>query len=253
MDKDAITIKLEGVSFRMIRVEGGTFTMGLQDEDPNGENYYEYTLRDEKEDGSMKMPTPHKVTLDTYYIGDTVVTQSLWKSVMGENGRWKIKDDDLPVTNVSWNDCASFIRRLNAQTNMKFRLPTEAEWEFAARGGKKARGYQYSGSNELNKVGWSDHSRTRRLHPVKQKRHNELGIYDMSGNVWEWCNDWFDSYPDGPQTNPQGPGKGQWNGRVVRGGSWRNNPVECHVGSRGSMRHDAREETVGFRLAMSCV
>lgn len=212
--------------FRMVKVEGGTFLMGAQDEDPDGENYHPLADRDA---GPV-----HQVTLDSYCIGETVVTQGLWRTVMGNDNRILVMgQDDLPAVRINWNECQYFIRRLNQMTKLKFRLPTEAEWEFAARGGNKSRGYVYSGSNELNKVAWSDHSRDRCLHPVKMKRPNELGIYDMSGNIWEWCSDWMgEGYPKKALHNPKGPTFSPYRCRVLRGGSWNDNPFHCFVFQR---------------------
>ena len=161
---------VNGVSFEMVRVEGGTFRMGA-------------TSEQEADDWDREKPV-HSVTLSSYYIGKTEVTQALWKAVMGSNPSY-FKSDNQPVENVSWNDCHEFIRKLNALTGQNFRLPTEAEWEFACRGGNNSRGYKYSGSNNLGSVAWYDGNSGNKTHPVGTKAPNELGIYDMSGNVWE--------------------------------------------------------------------
>lgn len=239
----SITVKLFTSSFKMIKVEGGIYKMGTQDDDPAAENYYKYTDEDTY--------PPHQVSLDAYFIGETVVTRGLWERVMKDNKYFCCEDEDLPVNDVTYEDCQQFITTLNLKTGLDFRLPTEAEWEIAARGGNKSRGYKYSGSNELNKVGWSDQSRNRQLHPVKMKRHNELGIYDMSGNVWEWCSDWFGPYSDKPQNNPRGPQWSQYNSRVLRGGSWADNSIFCYVGQRFSSRPDNPPANCGFRLALT--
>ena len=195
---EIITVK--GVSFNMVRIEGGTFQMGAtpeQDSDANS---------DEK-------PT-HQVTLSTYSIGETEVTQALWQAVMGSNPSW-YKGDNLPVMDVSWEDCQKFIQKLNQLTGRRFRLPTEAEWEYAARGGNKSHGYKYSGSNDFHDVA-SYHTKNGGPCDVKTKQANELGLYDMSGNVWEWCQDWYGGYSSGAQTNPTGATNGSY--RVLRGG-----------------------------------
>lgn len=158
-------IKVGNVEFKMIHVEGGTFTMG---------------------EGS----DAHQVTLSSYYIGETPVTQEQWKSVMGSNPSY-FNGDKRPVETVSWINCQDFLKKLNAKTGKKFRLLTEAEWEFAARGGNKSKHTPYRGSNNLDEVAWYSGNSRSETHPVKQKKPNELGIYDMSGNVWEWCQDWF--------------------------------------------------------------
>ena len=172
-----MTFEANGVSFTMIPVEGGTFTRGATSE--------------MTEPSDWEKPT-HQVTLSSYYIGETEVTQALWKAVMGSNPSW-FKGDDLPVEKVSWDDCQTFISKLNALTGKNFRLPTEAEWEFAARGGNQSRHTQFSGSSRIDDVAWYDGNSGDKTHPVKTKQPNELGIYDMTGNVWEWCQDWYGS------------------------------------------------------------
>ena len=241
---DSIMVNLFLSPFRMVRVEGGTFLMGAQDKDPKGNNYHPYTDKD--------AAPVHQVTLDSYYISETVVTQSLWRTVMGDDDRVFIFGaDDLPAVSLNWNDCQNFIRRLNKMTGLKFHLPTEAQWEFAARGGNKSRGYTYSGSNEMNKVGWTDNSRDRRLHPVKTKRPNELGVYDMSGNVWEWCRDWArDGYPNRAQHNPKGPASSPYHSRIIRGGSWNDNPWHCYVFQRFLCCPEETVNDCGLRLVI---
>ena len=203
-NSDNITIPVkDGISIDMVRVEAGTFTMGAT---PEMENPSE----DEK--------PPHQVTLtNNYYIGKYEVTQALWQAVMGNNPSG-YKGDNLPVEQVSWDDCQEFISQLNRITGKTFRLPTEAEWEYAARGGKKGRGCQYSGSNNLSDVAWYKDNSDSKTHAVGSKQANELGIYDMSGNVCEWCQDWYDSYSSSSQVNPTGANSGSY--RVFRGGSW---------------------------------
>ena len=242
--ESAIYVNVFPVQFKMVKVEGGTFLMGAQNKDPEKENYHRYV----DEDAS----NVHKVTLDTYFIGETVVTQGQWKAVMGEEDRrFEFGDDDYPAVSLTWVECQSFIKTLNKKTKLNFRLPTEAEWEFAARGGNKSRGYDYAGSNELNKVAWSDQSRDKRLHPVKQKRHNELGLYDMSGNVWEWCRDWYGNYSVKEQHNPKGPKSDKSYYRVIRGGSWNDPSWFCLVFQRHSKRYDKTLNNCGLRLVMT--
>ncbi len=228
------TFTVNGVSFEMVAVKGGTFTMGCTDE--QGEDCYDF----EK--------PPHSVTLSDYYIGKYEVTQKLWKALMGNNPS-SFKGDDLPVEQVSWNDCKEFIGRLNQLTGANFRLPTEAEWEYAARGGVKSRGYKYSGSNSIDDVAWytstTNDSGTK---PVGTKSPNELGIYDMSGNVWEWCEDWYGDYSGGSQTNPKGPSSGS--DRVLRGGSWYYGAELCRVSNRYLDSPDNRYGSQGFRVVL---
>lgn len=229
------TFKVGNVSFTMKPVTGGTFTMGATSE-LGSDAYF-----DEK-------PT-HLVTLSDYHIGETEVTQELWQAVMGKNPSFfKVGVSDLPVENVSWDDCQEFITKLNAMTGQKFRLPTEAEWEYAARGGNKSKGYKYSGSNNIDDVAWYTDNSSNNTHAVKTKQPNELGIYDMSGNVWEWCNDWYGSYNSNAQVNPAGPTSGSF--RVIRGGSWLSNARICRVSNRDSDTPDDRIIYLGLRLAM---
>ena len=235
------TFTVNGVSFEMIAVKGGTFTMGGTSEQGSDAE------SDEK-------PT-HSVTLSDYYIGKLEVTQELWRAVMGDeptyNGGWTDeygKGTNYPAYRVSWNDVQEFIRKLNQKTGANFRLPTEAEWEYAARGGNKSNGYKYSGSNSIDDVAWYTSNSGSKTHPVGTKSPNELGIYDMSGNVWEWCQDWKGSYSSGSQTNPQGQSSGS--PRVLRGGSWRNNAEDCRVSDRNADPPGHRILNVGFRLAL---
>ena len=227
------TITVNGVSFNMIKVQGGTFTMGATAE--QGCDAYS----DEK--------PMHQVTLSDYYIGETEVTQELWKVVMDSNTR-NFSGMNLPVEAVSWDDCQTFITKLNQLTGKNFRLPTEAEWEYAARGGQKSRGYKYAGSNALSDVAWYLDNSSSKAHPVKQKQANELGLYDMTGNVWEWCQDWHGSYSSNAQTNPTGPSSGA--DRVLRGGSWYYTASGCRVASRGISSPGNRSNTIGFRVVL---
>ena len=192
----------------------------------------------------------HSVTLNDYYIGETEVTQQLWHTVMGSNPSYFTGDSQRPVDGVSWEDCQTFIRKLNALTGKDFRLPTEAEWEYAARGGNKSRGYKYSGSNTLSDVAWYYNNASGTTHPVKQKRSNELGLYDMSGNVYEWCQDWLDSdyYSQSPSYNPAGPDSGS--NRVNRGGSWGCDALGNRVAFRDNIIPVNRYRALGLRLAL---
>lgn len=224
------TFTLGDVSFKMIKVDGGSFSMGATSE-------MKYPNKDQK--------PSHKVMLDTYYICETEVTQALWKAVMGDNPSYR-RGDYLPVNNVSREDCLQFIKKLNKRTGMKFRLPTEAEWEFAARGGNKSRHYQYSGSNNLGEVAWYERNSKNKIHAVKTKKANELGLYDMSGNVWEWCQDFYGSYGNKAQTNPKGPRKGRF--YVSRGGCFYSGDRYCYSSFRCAF--DSSWDH-GFRLALS--
>ena len=241
------TFTAGGVTFNMVYVEGGTFTMG---------------------DGSGA----HSVTLSSYYIGETEVTQELWQAVMGtlpsdiSSSSYDLKGAQRPVCYVSWEDCQTFISKLNSMTGQRFHLPTEAQWEYAARGGSKSRGYEYSGSNDVGSVAWYYEnsgdarlddsswnydklkSNNCRTHPVKTKSPNELGIYDMSGNVYELCQDWYSSYSSNAQTNPTGPSSGSY--RVSRGGSWLNSAGYCRSSIRNFNTPSLRYDYLGLRLSL---
>ncbi len=224
-----------GVTFKMIDVEGGTFTMGFTGETPGSEE-------------ESALPA-HQVTLSSYCIGETEVTQALWVAVMGSNPSNYTGDTSRPVESVSWNDCQQFITQLNQMTGMTFRLPTEAEWEFAARGGNMSHGYMYAGSNTLDDVSWnSNNNSTNTTQPVGQKAPNELGLYDMSGNVWEWCNDYYDTYSSAAQTNPTGPTSGSE--RVARGGAFFNSSAYHRVWFRNHTNAAQTADGLGFRLAL---
>ena len=233
VDNISIPVKY-GISIDMVRVEAGTFTMGATAEMKNTED--------------SEKPT-HRVTLtNDYYIGKYEVTQALWQAVMGDDPSY-FKGDNLPVEAVTWDDCQEFIGKLNRITGQTFRLPTEAEWEYAARGGNKSRGYQYSGSNNLSDVAWFEDNSGSKTHAVGTKQPNELGIYDMSGNVWEWCQDWYETYSSSSQVNPTGANSGSC--RVVRGVSWYNNARNCRLSLRGSNTPDFRSSNLGLRLVLS--
>jgi len=212
----------------MVYVRGGTFQMGSN----NGES-------DEK--------PVHSVTLSGYYIGKYEVTQKLWKAVMGNNPS-RFKGDNRPVEKVSWNDIQTFLKKLNSMTGKHYRLPTEAQWEFAARGGNKSRGYKYAGGNSIGSVAWYSGNSGSKTHNVGGKNPNELGIYDMSGNVWEWCRDWYSSsyYSTSPSKNPKGASNGSL--RVSRSGSWYNRAEGCRSAGRDYDSPDYRYNNMGFRL-----
>ncbi len=260
------TFTVKGVNFSMIPVEGGTFIMGATSEQGSD------TEPDEK-------PT-HSVTVKNYMMGETEVTQALWAAVMGktveqisnEHG-WKTSSvgSNYPMYDISWNDCQEFVQKLNAITGKSFRLPTEAEWEYACRGGRKQKGYMYSGGNNLDDVAWNwknsgdkylkgtDANRAIHdevssnnctAHVVKTKRPNELGLYDMSGNVYEWCQDWYDKnyYSNSNSLNPSGPLSGT--DRVCRGGSWYHYIRYCRSSIRNYATPDFRRDYIGLRLAL---
>ena len=217
----------------MVYVQGGTFTMGATSEQGSDANY------DEK--------PAHQVTLSSFSIGRYEVTQEEWQAVMGSNPSC-FKGARRPVESVSWDDCQEFIRKLNAMTGKNFRLATEAEWEFASRGGIKSQGYKYSGSNNLNSVAWYFDNSGNTTHDVGLKSPNELGIYDMSGNVWEWCSDWYGNYSSSSQTNPTGSYSGSY--RVFRGGGWNNYARVCRSSLRGNNSPSYSSSGLGLRLAL---
>ena len=213
--------------FEMVFVEGGTFMMGS--------DYYNF-----------EEPI-HQVTVSSFNIAKYQVTQKEWKSIMNTNPSL-YKGNNLPVYQVSWNDVQEFITKLNNATGKNYRLPTEAEWEYAAGGGKKSKGLEYSGSNNIGLVAWYTRNSNYEAQPVGTKAANESGIYDMSGNVWEWCSDWYGFYPDAPQTNPQGPMSGTY--RIIRGGSYNSSDSWCRVAMRFRAEPDDRFHSSGFRLVL---
>ncbi len=235
-----LSLTVEGVSFIMVKVDGGTFMMGATSE--QGNDAYD----DEK--------PAHQVTLSDYYIGQTEVTQALWLAVMGNNPSYFGFGDktlNCPVERLSWDDCQAFIAKLNQLTGRKFRLPTEAEWEYAARGGKKSKGYKYAGSNNYSEVAWCAPQDVR-TKAVASKAPNELGLYDMSGNVREWVQDKFGSYSNVPQKDPTGLVVTSQNYRLCRGGSWYDVPRYCRVSKRIINDNPAYSSyTNGIRLALS--
>ena len=226
------TFAVNGVSFDMMPVTGGTFRMGATK-----------SMDSDADDDESPL---HDVTLSDFYIGKTEVTQALWRAVMGTYPS-HFSGDNLPVESVSWNDCQEFIRKLNAKTGKYFRLPTEAEWEYAARGGNRSRGHKYSGNDNIGSVAWYDSNSNSKTHPVGTKESNELGIYDMSGNVREWCGDWYGSYSSSSQTNPKGAARGYF--RVCRGGSWYNFASYCRSTNRNGDSPAYGYNFIGFRLA----
>ena len=228
------TFTVNGVSFTMVYVEGGTFTMGA--------------TKEQGSDADNREKPAHDVTLSGFSIGETEVTQALWQAVMGSNPSHITGDLQRPVEKVSWDDCQTFITKLNQLTGQNFRLPTEAEWEYAARGGSKSNSYKYSGSKSIDRVAWYEGNSNKQTHAVASKEPNELGIYDMSGNVLEWCQDWCGSYSSGAQTNPTGPTSGS--GRVCRGGCWDSQPGGCCVSLRYDIIPENTNKYLGLRLAL---
>jgi sulfatase modifying factor 1 len=261
------TETVNGVSFKMVRVQGGTFTMGCREE----------------HDGycwDWDLPL-HRVTLSNYSIGETEVTVGQFKVFIEKTGyettaekegwsfiwdgndyvekkgvNWRhdvvgelrlANENDHPVIHVSWEDAMAYCNWLSKKTGRVYRLPTEAEWEYAARGGNKSLGYMYSGSNEPDEVAWNDDNSGSRTHAVKGKKANELGLYDLFGNVWEWCLDWDGEYATGNRTNPMGPAGGSE--RVIRGGGWTIIPRRCIVSYRLTDSPASRVNYLGFRIA----
>ena len=234
-DQD-FTETVSGVKFDMVYVKGGTFSMGATQEqgsvDPVQDEY-----------------PVHSVTLSDYYIGRFEVTQGLWKVVMNNHNPSEFKKgDDYPVEMVSWNDIQDFLNKLNKVTGKKYALPTEAQWEYAARGGANSKGYKYSGSNTVGDVAWCWDNSDEETHPVGKKQANELGLYDMSGNVYEWCNDWYGAYSSDSQTDPTGPTTGSY--RVLHGGSWYSYEEDCRVSNRSYNGPDFHRNNYGFRVVL---
>ena len=221
----------------MAEVSGGTFEMGA--------------TKEQGSDASNDEKPVHSVTVKPFKMTKYEVTQEFWEVVMGDNPS-KVKGAKLPVTNVSWKDCKSFIKKLNLLTGGEYRLPTEAEWEFAARGGKMSRGYRYAGDNELDAVAWYDSNSRGQIHEVGTKAPNELGLYDMAGNVFEWCEDWYTKYSSNAQTDPlikePTDNEGFEGFYVARGGSMNSKNSECRVAYRRSTTPYKEYDFVGFRL-----
>lgn len=232
---DCFGIVVNGVRMEMLPVMGGHFIMGA-------------TQEQHEEAWDNEYPA-HEVKLKSYYMGETVVTQDFWRAVMGENG----STTEMPMTGKSWKEWERFINKLNEIKETKFRMPTEAEWENAARGGMKSGGKKYSGSNNLDSVAWFDANSGSHVHQVKQKEPNELGLYDMSGNVWEWCSDWYGSYEKSVNgmaiDNPKGPERGSQ--RVIRGSSNSYYSRSCRVSCRLGLEPEGKSyNNVSLRLAI---
>jgi len=221
------------VTFRMIKVEGGIFKMG------SNEYTYEKPI--------------HQIELNTFYLAEFSMTQELYQCIMGDNPSY-FRGKDRPVEVVSWDDAQECIRQLNTLSEveeLEYRLPTEAEWEYAAKGGNKSKENKYSGSDDITKVAWYNENSYEETRPIGLLKKNELGIYDMSGNVWEWCGDWYNRryYQKSEKKNPKGPIKGSF--RVLRGGGWNNNPNNCCSSYRLNNAPMLSFSDVGFRLALS--
>ncbi|MCK9303239.1 MAG: bifunctional serine/threonine-protein kinase/formylglycine-generating enzyme family protein [Bacteroidales bacterium] len=221
----------------MAFVKGGTFYMGTYN--TNASNHDKEAYQDE-------FPA-HKVTLSDFNIGKYPITQKQWMAIMSNNPS-NFKGDDFPVDSVNWDDCQKFIDKLNAKTGKTYRLPTEAEWEYAARGGIKSNCYKYSGANNTDNVAWHSANSNNSTHAVGTKRPNELNIYDMSGNVYEWCQDWYGYYSSNNQINPLGASSGSC--KVLRGGSWDNSKRSCRCSNRRNSNPDNRYNYFGFRIAI---
>ena len=239
--ESTMSVDVNGIVIDLILVEGGTFTMGATPD------LIELAKYDEDE-----LPA-HEVTLDSYYMGKYEVTQELWIEIMGANHSMLIKKDECPVDGMNYLQCLEFIKKLNERTGMHFSLPTEAQWEYAARGGNKSKGFLYSGSNDPTEVGWVGENMAEfGQHPGGGKAPNELGIYDMTGNLNEWCLDYYGPYPAEPQTNPTGPKDNQYTLHVVRGGAF-------HLDSAGYSRNTKRQSypenysvlDIGLRLVLN--
>ena len=228
--------EVNGVEFDMQRVEGGVFVMGG-------------TREQHRENIASDLPA-HTVSLDAYYIASTEVTQALWQAVMHE---WYVSDEwhtpNHPITDVNWYDCQNFVKRLDSITGMPFRLPTEAEWEFAARGGNKSKGYRFAGGNVVNEVSWGLNNAGFRTHSVGCRKANELGLHDMTGNVSEWCSDWYGRYYLGTEPNPKGAMEGTL--KVVRGGSFDNCEDNSYLSRREYYNPEQTMNYCGLRLALT--
>ena len=233
-----VVFSINDAVFTMILVDGGTFEMGA-------------TAEQGQEDPDRDEYPIHVVNLSSYYICQTEVTQELWNTIMGTNPSMILGESTLPVDCVKWDMCQEFLSALNKifDNKFEFRMPTEAEWEFAARGGNRSKGYKYSGSNNLHEVAWFESNSEGTTHPVGMKKPNELGIYDMSGNLWEWCQDWHGEYQPEEQTDPIGPSTGTH--RIMRGGSWTYDQNFCRVSRRNYISNIIAVSNCGLRLAMT--
>lgn len=223
-----------GITIDMVRVKSGRLVMGATRE--MGSRF------------NSEIPRHEVAITENFYIGKYEVTQALWKAVMGTNPSF-FKGDNLPVENVSWNECKAFITKLNRLTGKRFRLPTEAEWEYAAYGGPENQGYMFSGGNDQTKVACYAGNSNGKTKPVGSKQPNELGIYDMSGNVAEWCQDWFGKYTSGLKTNPKGPSSGTL--KIYRGGSYKSDAWYVNCIYRSKANTNTKQNSIGFRLALN--
>lgn len=230
---EIVSVDLDSSKLKFIRIKGGSFIMGASKNDDK------YAQKDEY--------PAHEVTLDDYYIMETPVTQSMWTEIMGSNPSYN-QGNLLPVDNITWEQCMEFIGKLQRTTGRKFRLPTEAEWEYAAKGGVYKEGYLLSGSSEYKSVAWTAKNSNEQSHEVKAKLPNKLGIYDMSGNVNEWCGDWYEHYDKKSLINPQGPKQGVC--KVTRGGSWMTEPKCCRNSYRDYCSPMNHYPDLGFRLVL---
>lgn len=225
-------VHVNGSFFEMCFVKGGTFMMGS-----------------DAPDAQANEQPVHEVTLSDYYIGQTEVTQHLWKKVMGDdNNPSATKGNNLPVTNITWDEAQVFVQKLSEMTGMRFRLPTEAEWEYAARGGERSKGYTYAGSNDIDEVGWYAGNSGNKLHSIGEKSPNELGIFDMTGNAWEWCQDWYGAYQKEAQVNPTGPNFGS--SRVLRSGSFTTTIERCTAKFRQARQANYPDTHIGLRIVL---
>lgn len=239
---DEQKIVMRNLVANLVSVSGGTFRMGAQNSDPQSDNY-------DTEARDNENPV-HEVTLSNYYIGKFEITQQEWRTIMGDELDWPEqygRGDDFPAYNVSRTDALRFVERLSAMTRLPFRLPTEAQWEYAARGGNRSLHLRYSGSNDVDEVAWHKENANGSLHPVGGKLPNELGLHDMSGNLWEWCSDTYGQYPSTPQTDPLADSGSPF---VLRGGAWTYFPTYCRVTCRDSFSGNDASVSVGFRVAM---
>ncbi len=233
--KPVPTEVIQEIEANMINIPAGTFVMGCVNEQDSACYYWE--------------KPSHKVSISSFYLNKYDVTQKEWEAVTGKTPWFSKACADCPVENISWYDAQVFINKLNQITGRNYRLPTEAEWEYAAGGGNKSHGYKFSGSNNPDEVAWYDKNSSKQSHPVGQKKPNELGLYDMSGNVFQWCSDWFDEkyYTSSPSDNPVGPRTGAY--RAVRGGSWWSEVNQGRTICRDRYPSDAKDDDVGIRLA----
>ena len=264
LSEDDLTFTVNGVSFKMIYVKGGTFTMGCTSEQGS--------------DCESNEKPSHSVILSDFWMGETEVTQALWQAVMGSTptfeGGWESlygKGNDYPAYKINWEVCKEFCNKLNSRlsdqlpSGCRFALPTEAQWEYAARGGNKSRNYKYCGSNNIEEVAWywgnsgkthlnGEWNYTRvynnkcQTHPVRQKKANELGLYDMSGNVEEWCLDGYGNYSSSSQTNPLDSSSDSF--CTLRGGCWSDRAIDCRVSNRGGYWSDRCSHNIGLRLSL---